>query len=455
MLGLAVVWAVSVTSCGSCECGGLGSCMLPPALTHLIVGSDATLAAMDLADPSAPEVTRRALEGPIDLLRRGEEGSGSTPSVLWVSVPSRQQLVSIVDTRGVLQTPEMSSHGDPNLRLVDLHASTGRWLSVFEGVGPADSGSFLFGPSRAEAGPPIPLGPGHHTVTLVDAPRYALVTSTDDCDTVISVLDVSFPDVVVKRLSLAASQLGWDGSSPSATCDPNTPRPTDPHPSGCVVIPHGGGIPPTAACRLDGNGSLVLVDPHASTFQLLSTHGAGPGAMAVAPDVEGRLYLLQSLPRDGQGGLPCQVGQLAVVDNVTRTLVVEWPLLYDGSDCTRRLASDEAGISPGGMIVYRNRLFVLPSTDAASISRQVLIMEMGSPARPVQLKSLAVGAGTGARVYDGGTYDNPEIYLLDNVDATVTVIDPFAGMVTQTLHVLAHPSVLGVIRVGAVDGHAD
>jgi hypothetical protein len=443
------MWAALATSCGSCECGSFASCVLPPAPTHLIVGSGATLVAMDLEDPAVPEVTRLVLEGPIDLLRRGEAGSGSAPSALWVSVPSRQELISVVDTKGVLQTPEMSSNGDPRLRLVELHAGTDRWLSVYEGVAPADSGSFSFGPSRGEAVPPIPLGPGHHTVTLVDAPHYALVTSADGCNTVISVLDVSFPDVVVTRLSLAASQLGWDGSSPSATCDPNVPRPTDPHPSGCVVVPHGSGMPPTAACRLDGNGSLVFLDPHAGTFQLLSTHGAGPGAMAAAPDVEDRLYLVQSLPREGQGGQPCQVGQLAVVDDANWRLVAELPLLYDGPDCTRTLVSDEAGIFPGGMVVDGRRIFVLPSTDAASISRQVLVVEAGSPAGPVQSKSLAVGAGAGARVFDGGTYDNREIYLLDNVDATVTVIDPFPGSVTQTLRVLANPSVLGVLRVGS------
>jgi hypothetical protein len=199
----------------------------------------------------------------------------------------------------------------------------------------------------------VRLGQGHHKAAFHPTlPRMA-VSNINDCEEIIGVYDFANPAAIRRVASSDARRLGLDGSSEAKTCTPTASRP------GVRPAPHGAATEPVsglAVHNLNGTGQFVLVDMGAepSSFTALATRGWGGAAIGVHPF--GRwLYGPQYAPREGDRrapGLPCQVGQIAVIDGAKASVVTEIPVLKDGPDCTRSLAgTPEAGARVGYVAV--------------------------------------------------------------------------------------------------------
>jgi hypothetical protein len=168
----------------------------------------------------------------------------------------------------------------------------------------------------------VRLGQGHHKAAFHPTlPRMA-VSNINDCEEIIGVYDFANPAAIRRVASSDARRLGLDGSSEAKTCTPTASRP------GVRPAPHGAATEPVsglAVHNLNGTGQFVLVDMGAepSSFTALATRGWGGAAIGVHPF--GRwLYGPQYAPREGDRtapGLPCQVGQIAVIDGAKASVV--------------------------------------------------------------------------------------------------------------------------------------
>ena len=86
---------------------------------------------------------------------------------------------------------------------------------------------------------------------------------------------------------------------------------------------------------------------------------------------------------------------------------------------------------------------------ASARVRQVVVVDISSPANPVQLASIPTGASTGHHG-DALSGDGKWLFVADNVDNTVTQIDVAARAVAKTIPVRATPQT--VATFGSAEG---
>jgi YVTN family beta-propeller protein len=223
-------------------------------------------------------------------------------------------------------------------------------------------------------------------------------------------------------------------------------------PHGCATSEVNGKV----YCNLAGPGLLVVVDIDADppAIKTIPTTGKGGGYAKAGKGGE-HIYTVQNEPKEGAGGVNCQIGQLLTIDASTDSVVHEMPILYKGPGCTDMLAgTDEEGVGQNHIRVSVDgtKLFLALSTSSSNMTsrvRQHVIVDISSPAAPVQLPSIQVGTSMGQR----GTAvsaDGKFLFVADRVDNTVTQIDVQTLTVARTLPVKEAP--LQVATYGTAEG---
>lgn len=296
----------------------------------------------------------------------------------------------------------------------------------------------------------VALGIGHHKASFSNTRDRAVFSNIADCNTVLGVYDYSDPAHIQTVRTWSAAELGWDGSSYAKTCDPTYATGAPPAPHGCATSK----LSNKAYCNLTTSGDIVAValDEATPTIKIIPTNGSGAGYTKAHKD--GRyIYSLQESPREGKGGVTCQVGQLVVVDATNDTVAAKVPLLYRGPGCTTAVATtDEESTEPGHILQAGNRLFVGVAGGfglASARVRQELVLDISNPAAPVQLASVTVGASTGHHA-DTTSGDGKFVFVVNNVDNTISQIDIATSAVVRTFTVRQAPAALATF--GAKEG---
>jgi hypothetical protein len=302
-------------------------------------------------------------------------------------------------------------------------ASTVRFIDV----DPA-SATYLTGVGEAA------LGNGHHKATFSPNKARMVISNIADCADILSVFDFSDIGNIQKLSTLNAAGAGFDKSDVKHTCDQTKVEGITPSPHGCATAKGTA----HALCNLTGNGALVAVDLDAATpsYKIIPTAGIGAGYTASHPG--GRyIYSLQSAPKEGGTGAPCQLGQMAVVDMQKDSLVKELPLFYKGPECKDSLSATPAkGVSPSHTLFSLDgaRAYINVGTSAtpASVADKQLVLDVSDPANPKQLASITIGNSFGSH---GETMTGDGKYLLvaNNKDATVSQIEVATGTVVKTI----------------------
>jgi hypothetical protein len=367
-----------------------------------------------------------------------------------------QNHILVVDPRNMLEIARVHSSFGAAQRPVHsyispTHSGKTYWLSLNDGTeGERATNSACFvdvtpGSARyLQHVGEVPVGIGHHKATFSATRERVVISNIADCERVLGVYDYTDIDRIAEVAVMSSAEAGWDGSSFEKTCDPTYQMGVPPAPHGCATSKVSG----KAYCNVTNSGDLVVVDMDADvpTFQRVATVGRGGGYTKASYD--GRyIYSLQSEPREGAGGVACQVGQLVVFDASSDAVVTQVPLRYLGPDCDQILVgTDEETTEPAHAVISldSSRLFITLAggfeVESARV-RQELVLDITNPAAPLQLPSIAVGTSTG---YHGDTLtgDGRSLFVANNVDGTVTQIDAASASVVRTWTVQEKPQVL-------------
>ena len=367
----------------------------------------------------------------IDLKRRSEIGrlpssslGGVRPVHMYLSPAGEErQYVVVLNDGNERSTPKGERPKDSTLLLIDAVQSSPTFLKPM-------------GEAR--------LGIGHHKVGFsMKRPRLA-VSNISDCSDVVSVYDYQNPSDIKLVKTFSAADLGYDGSTPLKTCDETGKI-------GLMLSPHGTG---TSAGRvyhfLTGTGQIAAfdIDADTPTVKLIPTAGSGGASVKDLPG--GRFMVVpQRGPREvhqrADGSL-CQVGQLAVIDAVAEKLAAQVPVFYGEPTCRtsiagkphERAALQYAMPSPDGKTVFVEIGTLYGPPNVVAESRFVAVFDLSDPYRPIQLPSIAVGAGNDTRDH-ALTGDGKLLLVPNSLDNSVSVIDIGSRQVVRTIATVAKP----------------
>jgi YVTN family beta-propeller protein len=403
-------------------------------------------------------------------IETGNERPGTIPNVtgpvdiqafsdghVMVNLTGRNEVL-VFDGRSMLEKVRIPSSRTGAVRPVHSYISPelgGRqvWLTLNDGMGDKATNSALFVDCKAGSSThhqvlgEVSLGVGHHKAAFSLSRPRVVISNIADCDNVLSVYDYSDMTDIRTVATLNAAAAGWDGSSFGKTCDPSYRMGVPPAPHGCATSV----LSKKAYCNLTGSGGIVAADIDADvpSFKVISTGGSGGGYTKASHD--GRyIFTLQSEPREGderKPGAPCQIGQLAVIDASSDSLVKEVPLLYKGAGCMESVVdtaakSNEPGhlaLSPDGKTLFVAVGGGFMVEDARS--NQHLLLDVSDPTNPVLKPAIEVGQGTSHRA-DAVSGDGKYLFVTNNVDGTVSQIDVASGKVLRTLRTKDKPLTL-------------
>jgi DNA-binding beta-propeller fold protein YncE len=404
----------------------------------LFAAQEGGLASFDLASGSARPGVLADMKGPTDM-QALEDGT------VLVNLSGSNEILAL-DGKTMLVKARLPSSGGTAVKPVHAYITPalggGRyWMSLNDGDGTraGNSARFLFldpGDTARYLKPAgeIGLGIGHHKAAFSpDKPRL-VVSNISDCADIMSVFDYSDIADIRKIATLDAAKSGFDGSDRKHTCGKDTASGIMPSPHGCASAKANA----HALCNETGTGTLVAVDLDAGApgFKLIPTRGSGAGYTSAHPG--GRyIYSLQSAPNETDGGAPCQIGQVAVVDMGNDSLVSESPLYYKGGDCADSLkGTPAAGAAPSHILfsLDGNRAFVnvASASDPAARASLQLSLDVSDPAHPRQGPSIAIGSSYGSHG-ETLTGDGKLLIVANNKDATVSLIDVASATVAKTL----------------------
>ena len=310
-------------------------------------------------------------------------------------------------------------------------------------------------PTRFQQVGEVPLGNGHHAGAFSGTKTRFVASSFNDCDNVFTIVDFTDPSNLTVLRKVTAMELGFDGSSMAKTCDPTLATGISLRPHGCATSKANGKV----YCNAAGAGLVVILDIDATppTFKTLQLSGTGGGYVKAGKGGD-YIYTLQATPKEGGGGVDCQVGQLVTIDAKTDLVVNELPLLYKGPGCVDKLiGTDEETAGPNHLRLTQDgkTLFVALSTSTSAVDsrhRFFIAVNLTAPAAPVQLASIPVGQSTGQRG-SAISGDGKTFFVPNTVDGTVTAIDTTTLQVVNTYTVLPNP--LQVATFGDVDGPSE
>jgi YVTN family beta-propeller protein len=378
----------------------------------------------------------------VDLKRRAEIGripssslGGTRPVHMYLSpVLDGKQYVTVLNDGEASKTKPGERPKDSSLLLIDAVASSPTFLKPV-------------GEKR--------LGIGHHKVSFsMQRPRFA-VSSIADCADVVSVYDYGNPADIKLVKTFAAADLGYDGSTPAKTCDASGK-------AGVMLSPHGTGTS-AASGRLyhfltaTGQVAIFDIDADAPAVKIVQTSGHGGASVKDLPG--GRFMVVpQRGPREVHqraGGQPCQIGQLAVIDAMTETVAAQVPVFYGEPACRKPLAGtphERAALqyampSPDGKTLFIQVGTLYAPAGAVASASFVAVFDLSDPAKPVQLPSIAVGAGNDTR--DHALSGDGKLLLVPNsIDNTVSVIDVGERKVVRTFNTVNAPRRVGTFGEG-------
>src|SRR5215813_2540854 len=369
----------------------------------------------------------------VDLKRRSEIGrlpssslGGVRPVHMYLSpaIEGRQYVV-VLNDGNERSTPKGERPKDSTLLLIDAVQSSPTFLKPL-------------GETR--------LGIGHHKVGFsMKRPRLA-VSNISDCSDVVSVFDYTNPSDIKLVKTFSAADLGYDGSTPLRTCD-ETGK------AGLMLSPHGTG---TSAATgriyhfLTGTGQIAVfdIDAEVPTVKLIPTAGSGGASVKDLPG--GRFMVVpQRGPREvhqrADGSL-CQVGQLAVIDALAEKVAAQVPVFYGEPACRtsiagrphERAALQYAMPAPDGKIVFIEISTLYGPPNVVAESRFVAVFDLSNPYRPMQLPSIAVGAGNDTRDH-ALTGDGTLLLVPNSLEDSVSVIDIGLRQVVRTIATVTKP----------------
>jgi YVTN family beta-propeller protein len=293
--------------------------------------------------------------------------------------------------------------------------------------------------SFAKAVGEIGLGIGHHKNAFSPAQPRISISNIADCDNVVQVIDYADPALpkLVKKWSAAELD-------PARMCSPMMG--VTPH--GAAAAHNGHGFH-----NLTGWGTMLSVDQDAEmpSFKLLPTAGTGAGYTKLGDDGL-YIYSLQRTPREADAakpGVPCQIGQLVVVDAHGDAVAGQVPILLTGPTCTAALPAYAATASPDHIKISKDgkTMFITTQTGAAPMgmpetySDQLVVFDLTDGAHPVQKPSVTVGKHTGHRAM-AVTGDGKWLFVVNNSDKTVSQVDVNTLSVTRTITLKAAPAQL-------------
>jgi DNA-binding beta-propeller fold protein YncE len=369
----------------------------------------------------------------IDLKRRVEIGrvpssslGGTRPVHMYLSPAMQGKQFAIVLNDGQASSTKRGERpSDSTLLLIDAVESSTSFLKPV-------------GETR--------LGIGHHKVGFsMGRPRLA-VSSIADCSDVVSIYDYSNPSDIKLIKAFSAADLGYDGSSFLRTCD-ETGK------TGVMLSPHGTGTS-AASGRvyhfLTGTGQIAIfdIDADVPTVKLLQTAGTGGASVKDLPG--GRFMVVpQRGPRElhqKADGAICQIGQLVVIDAMAEKVAAQLPVFYGQPTCRtpiagkpeERAALQYAMPSPDGKTVFVEIGTLYGPPNVTAESRFVAVVDLSDPYRPIQLPSIAVGAGDDTRDH-ALTGDGKLLLVPNRVDNSASVIDIGSRQVVRNFHTVMKP----------------
>lgn len=404
----------------------------------LFAAQEGSLVSFDLATGSALPGSITDVKSPTDM-QALEDGT------ILVNLSATNEILA-VNGKDMLLKARMPSSAAGGVKPVHSYITPGiagkrYWVTLNDGSGSAGSNSARFldlDPDESRFLKPAGetgLGIGHHKAAFSPAKARVVISNIGDCDDIMSVFDFSDVSAIAKVATLDAAGAGFDGSDKNHTCDQTKAEGIAPSPHGCSAAKGNG----HALCNMTGNGVLVAVDLDAGapTFKLLPTKGSGAGYTASHPG--GRyVYSLQGNPREGAGGAPCQIGQVAVVDMQIDSLVQELPILYKGPSCAdslRGTPANGASVSHTVFSLDGSKAFINVASASADTNSRVnlqVALDVSDPANPRQLASIAIGSSFGSH---GETLTGDGKYLIvaNNKDGSVSLIDVASGPVSRTI----------------------
>jgi len=441
----------------ACSDGGSTSEPGPGATPHtLYVAHNGVLASYDIATGNERPGAVANVMTPVGM-QALDDGT------LLVNLTDANEILA-VDGREVREIKRNPSSSMGGTRPIDSYVSPDHggkryWLTLNDGNATvAETASAILvditegSSTRFQRVGEAPLGLGHHQAAFSGARDRFLSTSFYSCDNVVTVHDYSDEKNIKTVKTFTAADLGFDGSTMEKTCDAAESVGVAMRPHGCATSEVNGKV----YCNLAGPGLLVVVDIDADppAIKTIPTTGKGGGYAKAGKGGE-HIYTVQNEPKEGAGGVNCQIGQLLTIDASTDSVVHEMPILYKGPGCTDMLAgTDEEGVGQNHIRVSVDgtKLFLAlstPSSNMTSRVRQHVIVDISSPGAPVQLPSIQVGTSMGQR----GTAvsaDGKFLFVADRVDNTVTQIDVETLTVARTLPVKEAP--LQVATYGTAEG---
>jgi YVTN family beta-propeller protein len=369
----------------------------------------------------------------VDLKRRSEIGrlpssslGGVRPVHMYLSPAiDQRQYVIVLNDGNERSVPKGERPKDSTLLLIDAVQSSPTFLKPMGEVR---------------------LGIGHHKAGFsMKRPRMA-VSNISDCSNVVSIYDYENPSDIKLVKTFSAADLGYDGSTPLKTCDETGKV-------GLMLSPHGTG---TSAATgrvyhfLTGTGQIAVfdIDADVPTVKLIQTAGNGGASVKDLPG--GRFMVVpQRGPREvhqkADGSL-CQVGQLAVIDAVAEKVAAQVPVFYGEPTCRTSIAGkphDRAALqyampAPDGKTVFVEIGTLYGPPNVVAESRFVAVFDLADPYRPIQLPSIAVGAGNDTREH-ALTGDGKLLLVPNSLDNSVSVINVGSRQVVRTVPTVTKP----------------
>jgi hypothetical protein len=402
--------------------------------TLFVAHSGGSLVSYDIATGKALPGEIPGMAGPSDMqiLENG---------ILMVNLTDSNKILA-VDARTMLELERIPSSAGTATRPVHSYLTNELegeryWVAMNDGAGTRASNSARFVQVKEghadylKAVGEVPLGIGHHKAAWSTRKERGVISSIGDTNDILTVVDYANIGDIRRVATLDWKAAGLDFGKPAS--------------------PHGCGISKASGkgyCNLTGPGWIAAVDMDAAepAFKMIRTSGSGGGYTAA--HTGGRyVYSMQTVPREGQGGARCQVGQIAVVDADRDSLVEELAVFLTGPDCTDSIGTGDQRTAGPGHILFtqdgRKAYVGMASGFADSLgrSRVQLVLDVSDPAHPRQLASVGIGASVShhADILSG---DGKDVFVANNQDATVTHIDAGAGTVVRTLAVGANPKAL-------------
>jgi YVTN family beta-propeller protein len=453
----------TATRCRAQSAACLASCA---ALTQtLFVAHEGTLVSYDIASAQARHGVVPNVSGPTDA-QALEDGT------IMTNLTGSNEILA-VDGATMVEVARIPSSGAQAVRPVHSYISPSRngkqyWMALNDGLpGVQNTTSAAFiditagSATRFHRVGEVALGIGHHKAAFSNTTERVTISNIADCTNVLSVYDYSNIGTVQTLATLTSAAAGWTAPDPGEGhfnprfCDPTYRRGAPPAPHGCATSRLSGRV----YCNLTSSGEMVVVNIDATppTFRVLATNGKGDGFTLYHP--AGRyMYTMQEQPREGHGGAPCQIGQIAVTDAMTDSVVSQTPVLYKGPRCAEPLTGTAAATANLGHSHFTHdgsKLYVPTSggfnVPAARVD-QLVAFNTADPTHPVQLPSVRVGVHTShsASALSG---DGLSVFVVNTVDGTVSQIDAATGSVTHTFTVQANPKT--VATFGAAEGPSE